>query len=64
VVSFTHLTEDCLGPKADLEAVEKRKILSLSEIEPQFLGIPACSPSLYRHLRNNNNNNNNKKKKK
>jgi hypothetical protein len=37
-----------VGPRAGLEAMEKRKILPLPRLELRPLGRPARSPSLYR----------------
>jgi hypothetical protein len=37
-----------VGPKAGLDAVEKRKFLPLQGIVPRLLSRPAPSPSLYR----------------
>jgi hypothetical protein len=46
--SGTHWIGGWVGPRAGLDDVEKRKFLSLSELELRPLGRPARSQSLYR----------------
>jgi hypothetical protein len=36
----TNRIEGCVGPWAGLDVVEKRRMISLSRIDPQFLGHP------------------------
>jgi hypothetical protein len=61
----THSVGGWVDPRADLDNVEKRKILTLPGLELRPLGHPAHSQSLTRirypdsHNNNNNNNNNN-----
>jgi hypothetical protein len=43
----THRIEGCVGTRAGLDEVEKRKFLSLPGLELRPLGHPACSQSLY-----------------
>jgi hypothetical protein len=54
----THWIGGWVGPRAGLDAVEKRKFLTLPELEFQPLGRPARGQSLYRlrypASRNNN----------
>jgi hypothetical protein len=44
----THWIGDCVGPRAGLDNVVKRKFLTLLGIGLRPLGHPACSQSLYR----------------
>jgi hypothetical protein len=44
----THWIEGWVGHRADLDDVEKRKFLTLPELELRPLGRPARSQSLYR----------------
>jgi hypothetical protein len=44
----THWIGDSVGPKARLEAVERRKIFRLPGLELRPLGYPDRSQSLYR----------------
>jgi hypothetical protein len=45
IATATHWIKGWVGPRVDLDAVERRKILPLPGIEPQR---PARNPSLYR----------------
>jgi hypothetical protein len=39
--SVTHWIGDLAGPKAGLDSAEEKNLLSLTEIEPWFLGRPS-----------------------
>jgi hypothetical protein len=43
----TNLIGEWVGPRTDLDDVEKRKFLTLSGLEFRPLGRPTCSQSLY-----------------
>jgi hypothetical protein len=43
----THWIGGWVGPRAGLDDLEKRKFLTLRELELRPLGHPACSQSLY-----------------
>jgi hypothetical protein len=45
--SGTHWIGGCVGPRAGLDDVEKKKFLTLLGLEPQLLGRPVRSQSLY-----------------
>jgi hypothetical protein len=46
-VPSTHWIEGWVGSRAGMDDVERRKILTLSGLEVQYLGQPAHSQSLY-----------------
>jgi hypothetical protein len=46
----THWIEGWVYPRAGLDVVEKRKLLTLPGLELLILGHPVCSQSLYRLL--------------
>jgi hypothetical protein len=47
IISGTHSIEVWVGPRADLEAIEKRKFLPVLEIE---LGRPDSKSALHRFI--------------
>jgi hypothetical protein len=46
--SVIHWVGGCVGPRAGLDDVEKRKLLTLPGIKPRLLGRPAHNQILYR----------------
>jgi hypothetical protein len=44
----THLIGGCVDRRAGVDDVEKRKLLTISGLEPRILGRPARSQSLHR----------------